>query len=75
MSPANFGSVSLAGQVGLYSGAVPSPLTTTLDSIGKVTLYLVVQNFLISVVRARLLLAELVGRHADDHEAVLAYLS
>src|SRR5581483_8269411 len=45
-SPANFGSVSFDVRY-RYSGQMPGPLTTTLLIIGKVTLYLEVQNCLI----------------------------
>ena len=47
MSPAGAGLVSSPVRY-LYSGSIPSPLTTILDIIGKVTLYLLVQNFSIS---------------------------
>src|SRR5947208_5426793 len=47
MSPANFGFVSFDVR-NWYSGVMPSPFTTTFDSIGNLTPYLVVQNVEIS---------------------------
>ena len=44
MSPPNWGLVSFEVKY-WYNGACPLPFTTTLDNIGKVTLYFVEQNF------------------------------
>src|SRR5262249_14747225 len=47
ISPPNFGFVSLLVRY-LYSSDWPSPLTTTLDSMSNLTLYVFVQKSLIS---------------------------
>src|SRR5271170_4357873 len=47
ISPPSFGSVDLSVRK-TYSGVLSSPTTDTLAIIGKLTLYLLLQNFLIS---------------------------